>query len=298
MATRLFGAPYFANTGRKDIFTRFMVQWMRFLIRIPALDLLIFPTINSTLIMAFAITEIRNLSAGVDIYLTGDEKAFTLKDNFEKFTEGGNAPGATVSFTTKNDVGAIAGLKDVIQVTWEETVGNKKTARFAGGHFDKLNGRAFTISGLQDYSSVTVDFFGTIEIGPKPVNGQQAPGVAAISVRVGNNNPGRETIIDLSDGDKGDKSSLDLAGLIAWVSENGLGETTLPALPESTDANAGEKPDPKKFILDFNAFRFNVTRKAFRFEVESQDGQELKFSVFTLKKVGFLITNEPPKEEE
>ncbi len=52
----------------------------------------------------------------------------------------------------------------------------------------------------------------------------------------------------------------------------------------------------KDFEIIFNEFHFNMTSKTFKFDVQSKKDQSITFGNFTLKEVGFLVTNEPYEE--
>lgn len=174
---------------------------------------------------------------------------------------------------------------DNIQVTWND--GTKVVARAVCGSMTK-DGTKYTISGLIDVSKYKFGLNGQIEIGPKD---KSEPAVE-VSVRIGNlpsvKNPKGDWIIDFSDKEDGAPgSSIKLKNLVDWIQDK-AGDTEKPSYPEIGD---GKKPGELSII--FKDFYFNTTQNTFDFNVQTKDGDEIKFGNFTIKKAGFRITNTP-----
>lgn len=240
--------------------------------------------------MAITITEIRNLTNSAIVPITDKAKLkdFKPQDNFATTIineEGTHADWASFNTT------------DNIQVTWNN--GTSAVYRGVGGTV-KLEGEAgtgkgkITISSLSNASKYSVGLNGQIDIGPTPADPKNVP--VSVSVRIGNiptpSNPRGDMLIDFSDKEDGAPgTSIELGALINWIQgQTGDSEATI-ALPEIKD-DAGAPKDLKKFRILFNAFHFNTTQNTFDFDVSSEDGDSITFGNFTIKKVGFRVTNE------
>ena len=238
--------------------------------------------------MAITITEIRNLT---DVKIPPITKVAKLSgfDSQGDFTDTIINTKATLTdwdgFTST----------DNIQVTWSDE--NKKVIYRGVGGFLKKEGEAsagkgtITISNLTDVSKFSLGLNGQIEIGPKVATPTDP--VAVISVRIGNLNPRRDWIIDLSDRqDEAAGTSVRLDSLIAWAGGQTGDDTTAVAIPQTGDEASGDTPELKDFTVEFNAFNFNVTQKTFDIDVSSKKGDAITFGALTIKNVGFRVTNE------
>jgi hypothetical protein len=226
------------------------------------------------------ITEIKNLSRNNTPITNATELAkFDSKGAFaEKITAQNITADAWKDFAVANDN---------IQVTWSN--GATDITRAVGGTFAQT-GTAVTISGLVNASKYSVGVNGQIAIGPE---GNDAA-AALVNVRVGNlvtvQNPKGDWIIDFSDKtDDAAGSEINLKVLIDWIMKN-TGDTTVPQLP-AVKGEDGVVKKPEDFIIQFKDFYFNTTQKTFDFWVTSKEGQNIKFGNFTIKKVGFRVTN-------
>ncbi|WP_299210115.1 hypothetical protein [uncultured Dokdonia sp.] len=254
--------------------------------------------------MAITITEIRNLTntASDPITDVAKLKNFKPQDNF--------ATTIINESDTHADWGGFA-PNDNIQVTWNN--GEKAVYRGVGGSI-KLTGATtankgiVTISGLSNASKYSVGLNGQIEIGPTPAEAQNPP--VSVSVRIGNiptlSNPSGDMLIDFSDKEDGAPgTSIELRALINWI-QGQTGDSGADIQIPEVNGEDGKEKDLKKFRVLFNAFHFNITQKTFDFDVSSEDGDTITFGNFTIKKVGFRVTNEAvslpvasvPTEEE
>ena len=106
-------------------------------------------------------------------------------------------------------------------------------------------------------------------------------------------------MIDLSDRQEGNPpSSLNVSALIKWVK----GKASEQAEPEiDPEIKTGDgtplKDKLKTFIVNFEQFHFNITKKTFDIDIRSAAGSEITFGAFTLKEVGFQLTNEVKEEK-
>jgi hypothetical protein len=240
--------------------------------------------------MAITITEIRNLTNPAIDPITDKAKLkdFKPQDNFA--TKIINEKGTHADWTSFNTT-------DNIQVTWNN--GTKALYRGVGGKIE-LGGEAtankgiITISGLSNASKYSVGLNGQIDIGPTPPDPKNVP--VSVSVRIGNiptlSNPSGDMLIDFSDKEDGAPgTSIELGALISWIKgQTGDSDATIE-IPE-VEGEGGETKDLTKFRILFNAFHFNITQKPFDFDVSSEDGDTITFGNFTIKKVGFRVTNE------
>lgn len=234
--------------------------------------------------MATTITEIRNLTKNTTI----DPTKLIGFDSQEMFSDT-----ITNDKATKKDWTSFATNTDNIQVTWKD--GEKVIARAVGGRI-KIEGKTgegngiITISDLMDVSGLSLGLNGQIEIAPK--ESTDPTPTAVISVRVGNINERRDWLIDLSDKKDGAPgTSVRLDSLVAWA-QGQTGDTTDVALPSTGEDDPANKPALKDFTVEFNQLHFNITQKTFDIDVSSKKGDEIKFGNFTIKNVGFRLTNE------
>jgi len=236
--------------------------------------------------MAVTITKIRNLTLKVDL-ATNELTKFSSPTVYAETISGE----ATVPDTWK--------VTHNIQVTWSE--GQKVVTRAVGGTCTKEGAKA-TISGLLDVSKYSFGVHGKLSIGPKT-----KPDAVSLSVRVGNipsvQNKKADWIIDFSDTvDGGDPSSIKLNELVAWLKDKSGDEDADVVFPETDEADGAVQP--KNFEIVFKKFYYNITQNTFDFDVESKDkddegkASEIKFGNFTIKKVGFRVTNAPVPVEE
>jgi hypothetical protein len=226
------------------------------------------------------ITEIKNLSSNIP--------AITEATELAKFNSNGTfAEKITAENVTANTWKDFATANDNIQVTWAN--GATVVYRAVGGTF-ALSGTTVTISGLANASKYSVGINGQLTIGPA---GNDAA-AAIVNVRIGNLvtkiNPKGDWIIDFSDKtDEAGGSEINLAVLIDWIKRN-TGDDTVPQLPAIKGEDGTDK-NPGDFIILFKDFYYNITQKTFDFWVTSKEGQTIKFGSFTIKKVGFRVTN-------
>ncbi len=226
------------------------------------------------------ITEIKNLSSNIPAITDANE--LTKFDSNGTFAEKITAENVTAATWTN-----FATANDNIQVTWAN--GATVVYRAVGGTF-ALNGTTVTISGLANASKYSVGINGQLAIGPE---GNDAA-AAILNVRMGNlvtklNTKG-DWIIDFSDKtDEAEGSEINLKVLIDWITRN-TGDTATPQLPDIKGED-GTSKKPEDFIILFKDFYYNITQKTFDFWVTSKQGQTIKFGAFTIKKVGFRVTN-------
>lgn len=226
------------------------------------------------------ITEIKNLSSNIPAIT--DAKELVKFDSNGTFAEKITAENVTAATWTN-----FATANDNIQVTWAN--GATVVYRAVGGTF-ALSGTTVTISGLANASKYSVGINGQLAIGPE---GNDAA-AAILNVRMGNlvtklNTKG-DWIIDFSDKtDEAGGSEINLKVLIDWITRN-TGDTAVPQLPDIKGED-GTSKKPEDFIILFKDFYYNITQKTFDFWVTSKEGQTIKFGAFTIKKVGFRVTN-------
>jgi hypothetical protein len=236
--------------------------------------------------MMVAITKITNLTLKVDLD-AGELTKFSSPTAYAETISGE----AAVPDTWK--------VSHNIQVIWSE--GQKAVVRAVGGTCTK-EGSKTTISGLLDVSKYSFGVHGKLSIGPKT-----NPDAVSLSVRVGNipsvQNKKADWIIDFSDTvDGGDPSSIKLIELIEWVKDKSGDADADVVFPETEGAGAASQP--KNFEIVFKKFYYNITQNTFDFDVESKDKDgegkpsEIVFGNFTIKKVGFRVTNVAAAYEE
>jgi len=175
-----------------------------------------------------------------------------------------------------------------IQVLWSE--GNKVVTRAISGTLAK-EAKKVTISELVDVSKYSFGINGQLAIGPKT-----KPEAVLLSVRVGNlpsvQNPKADWIIDFSDNEDGAPgTSIKLNELVDWIKDKSDDADAAVEFPEKE--GEAEDKQPKNFEIEFKKFYYNITQNTFDFNVESKDGNEMTFGKFTIKKVGFRVTNAP-----
>lgn len=230
--------------------------------------------------MAITISKIENLSNNITPITDVTELAkFDNNGAFAEKITAANVTAATwANFATANDN---------IQVTWSN--GATVVSRAVGGTFAQT-GTTITISGLANASKYSVGVNGQLTIGPE---GNDAA-AAIVNVRVGNLvtkiNPKGDWIVDFSDKtDDAGGSEINLKVLIDWIKRN-TGDAAVPELP-AVKGEDGTDKKPEDFIILFKDFYYNITQKTFDFWVTSKEGQTIKFGNFTIKKVGFRVTN-------
>ncbi|WP_343688367.1 hypothetical protein [Chitinophaga sp.] len=226
------------------------------------------------------ITEIKNLTT--NIAPLNDTTELAKFENASAFAEK-----ITAQNITPNTWKDFATPTDNIQVTWSE--GATVVTRAVGGTLS-LSGNSVSISGLANASRYSVGINGQLTIGPE---GDDAA-AAILNIRAGNivskQNPKGDWIIDFSDKtDDATGSEINLKVLIDWIKRN-TGDTTAVQLPAIKDENGTDK-NPEDFIILFKNFYYNITQKTFDFWVTSKEGQTIRFGNFTIKKVGFRVTN-------
>lgn len=218
--------------------------------------------------MAVTIKEIQNLTTPAKV-ADADLVNFSFKE------------GSTDTIIIKGDAPNWKPT-DNIQVIWSD---GANTGRAVNGMLDKANK---TITGLVDVSKYSVSVNGQLEIGP-----ESKPDAVVVSVRIGNipseKNPKADLIIDFSDKQDGAPgTSVKLNELVGWI-QGKSGDETVVRYPEGKDGGK----EIKDFEIEFKEFYYNVTQNTFDFNVQSKQGNEMKFGNFTIKKVGFRITNTP-----
>lgn len=224
--------------------------------------------------MATKIAEIKNLTNNTVI----ENSELAKFDNQTTFS--GIITNTSAAVANWNDFDE----NDNIQVIWKNTAGNKVICRAVGGKITK-DGTKVTISGLMNVSEYSVGINGQLGIGPAA-----NPEAVLLSVRIGNLNPPKDWIIDFSDTEDGAPgSSIKLKELVGWIQgktgDNNPDSIKYPDIEGDKDAS--------DFLIEFKDFYFNITQKTFDFNVESKDGDEIIFGDFTIKKVGFRVTNTP-----
>ncbi len=200
------------------------------------------------------------------------------------FTSGDNR----VSITYTSPTGTEVNQKAILNLTGDD----KKTAKLT-----------------PTKSSVTLNFRGLMAIGPEPAD----PAVT-LAVRFGNMNKNKDWIIDFSD--KIDKketggTKINVGQLVNWLNQKNMEVAANEKEGIKPDSTAEElklqKPElltdeQFKVIMDYNIvfkeFHFNITKKTFKIEIESEKGQSLTIGAFTLENIGFMVTNEELTEEE
>ncbi|WP_452598682.1 hypothetical protein [Pontimicrobium sp. MEBiC01747] len=239
--------------------------------------------------MAITISEIKNLTNGKSVEATAKLKSFDNQTAYVPKIV--NTKGTLADWSDFDE-------EDNIQVVWKD--GNKVIETTVGGTIKKEGTEAgkvkITINGLMKMPGLSLDLRGQIAIGPKnPKPGQ--PEAALVSVRMGNTKTDKnlkgDKFIDFSDKTDGAPGSyIRLDQLVAWIKEETESTATV-TYPELKDANDAEVPDVQEFLIEFKEFHFNIDQKTFDFNVQSRKDDEFKFGNFTIKNVGFRISNEP-----
>ncbi|KAA3640101.1 MAG: hypothetical protein DWQ02_02580 [Bacteroidetes bacterium] len=203
-----------------------------------------------------------------------------------------------------------------VNVVWKENEGSDEITAVLGV-FTKTDSGA-TITGLSLKGKFQFQFFGVMEI-EDPNNAEalkrakasaadvgktadeitSAP-TARISISVGNMNPDGDWIIDLSNSQvEGGGSYIDIRALIDWVKSKDTSLTKDPALPDSQEVVLKDKnnqsldlPTIEKYRIEFKDFWYNITKKTFKIDVQSKSGDELTIGAFTIKQLGFTLTND------
>ena len=183
------------------------------------------------------------------------------------------------------------------RVDWEDEKGNNQAKGFEHSYENKT----FTLSSLEPVASFGLNINGKLEIKDPAATAVDAP-TAIISVRMGNMGKGtnRQWVIDLSDRQDGNPpSSLNVSALINWVKAK-ANEASSPEIdPEIRTADGTPLKDQlQTFIVNFEQFHFNITKKTFDIDIRSAQGSEITFGAFTLKEIGFQLTNEAKEEKK
>lgn len=202
----------------------------------------------------------------------------------------------------------VKSYNDSFEVTIKDDTktGDKQLVTLSGGRVtqDNAGDGSVTISGLKEGKPVNIQFKGQLKIGP-PGDDNNA---ATLNVSIGNWNSDRDWIIDMSDkGGASGGSSLNVSGLLKWIEGNtadkdGKSKEVKLAIP---GGDAGAADQLKNFIIDFNAFRFNVTRGLYNIDIQTRGDAKLRlFNNFEISNVALQITNmdlktlQQPKEDE
>lgn len=183
------------------------------------------------------------------------------------------------------------------RVDWTDEKGNNQAKGFEHSYADKT----FTLSNLEPVASFGLNINGKLEI-KDPNAAQPDPPTAIISVRMGNMGKGtnRQWVIDLSDRQDGNPpSSLNVSALIKWVKAK-ANESSEPEIDPEIKTKDGTplKDKLQTFIVNFEQFHFNITKKTFDIDIRSAEGSEITFGAFTLKEIGFQLTNEVRTEKK
>ncbi|MCW3122812.1 MAG: hypothetical protein JWQ38_2304 [Flavipsychrobacter sp.] len=217
-------------------------------------------------------------------------KKLSPQDTFSKTVSGEIVLGGTPPAETNN-----------IQVIWALVKDNKPKTKYrgVGGSltYDAAT-KEFSITGLKNVSKLSLGVSGILDIGPVPVVGQPKPVVAHLNVSIGNLNKEGDWIINLSKKDKdGEGSYIKLNALIDWAKTKAPidDEVSTLELPTegSEEAPVAVQKKPEDFTIMFNDMYINITNKTFRFDVQSKAGEEMTFGNFTIRDIGFIVTNEP-----
>lgn len=218
--------------------------------------------------MVVTITAIKNLTTSATVTDLGN---YSFKT------------GTTDTITIKEEAAKLEWkTTDNIQVTWSDGTNEK---RAVNGTLDSAKN---TISGLVDVSKYSVGINGQIGIGPVA-----KPDAVLVSIRLGNipseRNLKADWIIDFSDKQDGAPgTSIKLNELVEWI-QSKSGDTATVSFPPSKE---GDKK-LEDYSIEFKEFYYNVTQNTFDFNVQSKDGDTIQFGNFTIKKVGFRVTNTP-----
>ena len=242
--------------------------------------------------MSVKINEIKNLTTGKVISDAAENGKFDVQESFSE-----------TIIASDVDAEKWKGFSDAtnnIQVSWTGD-GDKVIARGVGGRFE-IKEKKVTIKGLVNASKYGVGINGELLIGP-----EDKKEVAVLRVRVGNlvtkQNPSGDWIIDFSDKtDSEEGSGINLQQLIDWIKEK-TKDDVQPDIPPIKEEGDEEAKEPKDFNILFKNFYFNITQRTFDFWVVSKGDESITFGDFTIRKVGFRVTNvataaAPPALEE
>lgn len=183
------------------------------------------------------------------------------------------------------------------RVEWTDDKGTNKAKGLEHSYADKT----FTLSNLEPALSFGLNLNGKLEIKDPSLPPDGAP-TAIINVRMGNMGQGtkQQWVIDLSDKqDDNPPSSLNVSALIKWVKAK-ADEKDDPALDSEITTSDGKplKDQLADFVIEFEQFHFNISKKTFDIDIRSKKGSEITFKMFTLKEVGFQLTNEVKQEKK
>jgi hypothetical protein len=223
--------------------------------------------------MALKITKIRNLTAKKDL------KA----DDLTKFN---HQTEYSDTISTEVTIAENWNSNDNIQVEWSE---GTELIRAVGGTFKKV-GAIVTISGLDSVSKYSFDVNGQLSIGP-----EANPDAVVLSVRIGNRpsaqNPKADLIINFSDTEDGAPgTSIKLNQLVDWI-KGKAGDTEVVEFPKKEGGDPASQPE--NFEIEFKKLYYNITQNTFDINVQSKADTQMTFGNFTIKKVGFRVTNTP-----
>ncbi|MGB8193418.1 MAG: hypothetical protein WCF67_15915 [Chitinophagaceae bacterium] len=183
------------------------------------------------------------------------------------------------------------------RVDWTDEKGDNQAKGFEHTYENKI----FKLSNLEPVGSFGLNINGKLEIKDPAAAAPDAP-TAIINVRMGNMGKGtnRQWVIDLSDRQEGNPpSSLNVSALIKWVKAKAKEESEPEIDPEIKTADGTPLKDKlQTFIVNFEQFHFNITKRTFDIDIRSAQGSEITFGAFTLKEVGFQLTNEVKEEKK
>lgn len=183
------------------------------------------------------------------------------------------------------------------RIDWDDDKGSNKAKGFEHSYENKT----FTLSNVEPVASFGLNINGKLEIKDPKVPPEGAP-TAIISVRMGNMGKGtnRQWVIDLSDKQDGNPpSNLNVSALISWAKAKANEQSEPEIDPEiKTGDGVALKDKLQTFIVNFEQFHFNITKKTFDIDIRSTEGSEITFGAFTLKEVGFQLTNEVKEEKK
>lgn len=153
----------------------------------------------------------------------------------------------------------------------------------------KLSTDKKSITELNIIKKTQLNFEGTLQI-----KGRAESKVAQINVKIGNMNPDNDWIIDMSNRVEKESSSLDVTSLIEWIQDKGADAEL--ALPPSEEGESND--EISGLIIEFNALKFNLSKKEYNISFQSQKDAKLKFlGKFELSNVKFTLTNMDIPEE-
>jgi hypothetical protein len=287
--------------------------------------------------MATKVTEITNLTQPNSIGPEGGTSNIKLpQKKLEQFTvlKKGASVNVVAEGLTVEGMDNFAEASDNIQVTWTDNGG--KTHRGVGGRWAKEDD-TITISNLLDVSQYSVGLTGKLAIGED----ENKAALISVSIgNLNPAREWIINFSDKQDGDKGTYIKLvALINWIKEKNKQDTQEVTYPKIKTLPAANnkAAENPDnkskevtnnalaenqgstpdgaenkkpevvevkavePKDFVIEFKSFYYNITQKTFDVWVASKENESISFEGFTIKNVGFRVTNVPiplPIEEK